>query len=170
MLHFHVSHLAGLFKEKQCSCCQWYNCCVGALGSLHTSERLIPAALIWLPWTASDTEGKLEKATDQVRTGICVTYQSPSAHGHSTMHWVFALCSWWLHKCPQLWTQRLWAAAQWAVPVTHLQQCASRKAGSKIPFWPLTVKHFLSYSAEPLLCARFPFQKGQGILMISLSP
>lgn len=107
MLHFHVSHLAGLFKEKQCSCCQWYNCCVGALGSLHTSEWwwLIPAAVLWAAMNSKWHWGKNRESYRSSKDRRCDTYQSPSSHCLSTMHWKFALCSWWLHNCPQLWTQ-----------------------------------------------------------------
>lgn len=171
MLHFHVSHLAGLFKEKHVAAVSDIIAVLVPLGPYTPVNDAWSLLLsFWLPWTASDTEGKMEKATDQVRTGICVTYQSPSTHCLSTMHWKFALCSWWLHNCPQLLTQRLWATAQWALAVTHLQQCFSRKASSKIPFWLLTAKHLFSYSAQSLLCARSPFQKGWGILIINLFP
>lgn len=171
MLHFHVSHLAGLFKEKPCSCCQWYNCSAGALGSLHSSEGwLIPAALVL---AAMNTKWYWRKNGESYRSSkdrdLC---HIPVPFCPRSLHHALSICFMLLMtaQVTQLGTQRLWAAAQWAVPVTHLQQHASRKAGSKIPFWHLTAKRFFSYSAESLLCARSPFQKGQGTLIISLFP
>lgn len=79
MLHFHVFHLEGVFKEKQHSCCQWYNCHDGAFGSLNT-----PADDVWSLLCSfgsneylSDMERTTKKATDQVRIGLCITDTSP---------------------------------------------------------------------------------------------
>lgn len=155
MLHFHVSHLAGLFKEKPCSCCQWYNCCAAALGSLDSSEGwLIPAAVLlaakWY-WRKNGESYRSSKDRDLCHTPV------PSCP-RSSLH-ALSICFMFLMaaQVPPALESELWAAAQWAVPVTHLQQCASRKAGSKIPFWHLTAKHLFSHSAESLLCARSPF-------------
>lgn len=79
MLHFHVSHLEGVFKQKQRSCCQWYNCCVGAFGSLNTLVDDVWSLLLpfWQWWIESDMQGTIKQAIGHVGIGIYVTDARP---------------------------------------------------------------------------------------------
>lgn len=102
MLHFHVAHLAGLFKRSSGAAVRDRSAVVVPLVLTQQCMMTDPCCC---PLAATNTKWHWRENGDSYRSSkdrdMCHT-PSPSAHCLFTMHWKFALSSWWLQNCPQL--------------------------------------------------------------------